>query len=115
MKIIASKDNGKNYKKIDRKQFPLEKKLEELISDENIMTNMTLGPDEDLTLIKLANQFKTNVGPLDVLAIDDSGNIYIIETKLINNGKRRETIAQILDYASALWSEYRNKIGRAHV
>ena len=108
MKIIASKDNGKNYKKIDSKQFPLEKKLEELISDENIMTNMTLGPDEDLTLIKLANQFKTNVGPLDVLAIDDSGNIYIIETKLHKNGTKREIIAQVLDYASALWLEYRN-------
>ena len=108
MKIIASKDNGKNYKKIDSKQFPLEKKLEELISDENIMTNMTLGPDEDLTLIKLANQFKTNVGLLDVLAIDDSGNIYIIETKLYDNGDRRKIIAQVLDYASALWSEYRN-------
>ena len=69
---------------------------------------MTLGPDEDLTLIKLANQFKTNVGPLDVLAIDDSGNIYIIETKLYDNGDRRKIIAQVLDYASALWSEYRN-------
>ena len=108
MKIIASKDNGKNYKKIGSKQFPLEKKLEELISDENIMTNMTLGPDEDLTLIKLANQFKTNAGLLDVLAIDNSGNIYIIETKLHKNGTKREIIAQVLDYASALWLEYRN-------
>ena len=69
---------------------------------------MTLGPDEDLTLIKLANQFKTNAGLLDVLAIDNSGNIYIIETKLHKNGTKREIIAQVLDYASALWLEYRN-------
>ncbi|MEM2423466.1 MAG: hypothetical protein QXM00_03180 [Candidatus Bathyarchaeia archaeon] len=34
------------------------------------------------------------------------GGIYLIETKLFKNPDRRKVIAQIFDYASALWNEY---------
>jgi hypothetical protein len=32
--------------------------------------------------------------------------IYLIETKLYRSSERRKALAQILEYASALWSEY---------
>jgi hypothetical protein len=45
----------------------------------------------------------TDVGPIDVLLVSSRGRVCIVETKLASNPeKRREVIAQILDYAIAL-------------
>jgi RecB family endonuclease NucS len=40
------------------------------------------------------------VGPLDLLAVDDDGRLVIVEFK--RQQSTRDTIAQILDYASAI-------------
>ena len=50
----------------------------------------------------------TNYGRLDWLGIDEAGNVYIIETKLLRNPDRRNIIAQLLDYGVALWTEYKD-------
>jgi hypothetical protein len=107
MGIIASKDGGK-FKKIESTNFALEEKLQKLIHEDEIMKKIKLGPDEDLTLLTLAREFSTTSGPADVIAIDTEGNIYIIETKLKKNSDRREILAQIIDYAGAMWDEFRD-------
>jgi hypothetical protein len=45
-------------------------------------------------------------GSIDLLGIDDKGAIYLIETKLYRSSERRKALAQVIEYASALWSEY---------
>ena len=107
MGIIASKDGGK-FKKIESTDFALEEKLQKLIHEDEIMKKIKLGPDEDLTLLTLAREFSTTSGSADVIAIDTEGNIYIIETKLKKNSDRREILAQIIDYAGAMWDEFRD-------
>jgi len=107
MTIIASKD-GKKFEKIESTDFALEEKLQKLIHEDEIMKKIKLGPDEDLTLLTLAREFSTTSGPADVIAIDTEGNIYIIETKLKKNSDRREILAQIIDYAGAMWDEFRD-------
>ena len=107
MGIIASKDGGK-FKKIESTGFALENKLQKLIHEDEIMKKIKLGPDEDLTLLTLAREFSTTSGPVDVIAIDTEGDIYIIETKLKKNSDRREILAQIIDYAGAMWDEFRD-------
>ena len=107
MTIIASKD-GKKFEKIESSDFALEDKLQELVHEDEIMKKIKLGPDEDLTLLTLAREFSTTSGPVDVIAIDTEGNIYIIETKLKKNSDRREILAQIIDYAGAMWDEFRD-------
>lgn len=66
---------------------------------------------EDVKLLILARQFGTHSGPIDVLAADGEGDIYIIETKLFRNPDKRQVVAQVLDYGASLWREYGNDEG----
>ncbi|MFA5748021.1 MAG: hypothetical protein WC872_02795 [Candidatus Absconditabacterales bacterium] len=79
---------------------------------EYIYENPQILPVEELTgnkkLIVLIRELSTNYGRLDGLGIDEAGNIYIIETKLLRNPDRRNIIAQLLDYGVALWTEYKD-------
>ena len=77
-----------------------------------IYHNPQILPIEELTgnkkLLVLIRELSTNYGRLDGLGIDEAGNIYIIETKLLRNPDRRNIIAQLLDYGVALWTEYKD-------
>lgn len=61
---------------------------------------------DDLQLVVLAREHPTDSGPIDVLAADADGDLYVIETKLYKNQDKRRVIAQVLDYGAALWSAY---------
>jgi hypothetical protein len=61
---------------------------------------------EDLRLMVVAREFPTASGPIDVLAVDADGVIYVIETKLYRNPDKRLVVAQMLDYGAALWRGY---------
>ncbi len=58
---------------------------------------------EGTELLVLAREFGTAAGPIDGIGIDQSGAIYLIETKLRRNSDRRRVLAQVLDYGAALW------------
>ena len=51
----------------------------------------------------LAREFPTQAGPIDILAVDELGTLYVIETKLYRNPDKRNVVAQVLDYGAALW------------
>jgi len=63
----------------------------------------------DEKFIAWRTEFPLSVGSIDLLAVGDGGGIYLIETKLFKNPDRRKVIAQVFDYASALWNEYGSK------
>jgi hypothetical protein len=66
-----------------------------------------LGFNEDTTLVTLSREFESGSGPIDVLAIDEDGSVYIIETKLHGYADgRRKILAQIMDYAGAMWNRF---------
>jgi hypothetical protein len=49
-------------------------------------------------------EFSSGVGPADVVILDESGDVTLIECKLTTNPQvRREIVGQVLDYASRLW------------
>jgi hypothetical protein len=54
----------------------------------------------------LVREFPTTSGPIDALAVDQFGNIYLIETKLYKNPDKRLVLAQVLDYGAALWKGF---------
>ena len=58
--------------------------------------------DENLRTFIVGTEFDS----IDVLGIDQYGNIYIIETKLFKNPDKRHVVAQVLDYAACLWRDY---------
>ena len=107
MTIIARKD-GEKFENIEKTDFKLEKKLQKLILDDQIMKKIKLGFEEDTTLVTLSRELESGSGPIDVLAIDEDGGIYIIETKLHDNHDRRKILAQIMDYAGAMWNRFRD-------
>lgn len=49
-------------------------------------------------------EFSSGVGPADVVILDESGELTLVECKLTTNPQiRREIVGQVLDYASRLW------------
>jgi hypothetical protein len=102
MTLIVSK-NGSNAKVVKPTGFDEERSLQEYIH-ENPETIPIHELREDKKLLILKREFSTNSGPIDALAIDKDGEIYIIETKLYKNSDKRTVIAQALDYGAALWA-----------
>ena len=101
MSIIISK-SGKNAKKIDKSDFTLESDIQEYIN-ENPESIPIYELDKDKRLFVVKREFPTNAGPIDALAVDKDGDIYIVETKLYKNPDKRTVVAQALDYGAALW------------
>ncbi len=102
MTIIITKDNLEP-KKIEKMDIEKEKKLQKYIH-QNPEAIPIYEIQEDKKLFVAAREFPTKSGPIDALAIDQEGNIYIIETKLNKNSDRRTVVAQALDYGASLWN-----------
>ena len=62
--------------------------------------------EADIRTLVLVREFPTTSGPIDALAVDQFGNIYLIETKLYKNPDKRLVLAQVLDYGAALWKGF---------
>lgn len=101
MAIIISK-NGKNAQKIEKQGFDKEDYLQNYIHN-NPESIPVYEIEEDKRLFVVAREFSTESGPIDALAIDKDGDIYIVETKLYKNPDKRTVVAQALDYGAALW------------
>ena len=94
---------GGRSARVEKQAFPDEDALQRYISENPEAIPLDeLG--EDASLHVLGREFPTASGPVDVLATDSAGNAYLIETKLFKNPDKRQVLAQVLDYAAALWS-----------
>jgi hypothetical protein len=101
MAIIISK-NGKNAQKIDKSDFNKEGYLQNYIH-ENPESIPVYEIEEDKKLFVVAREFSTESGPIDAIAIDKDGDVYVVETKLYKNPDKRTVVAQALDYGASLW------------
>jgi len=87
MAIIVS-TGGKNARKVEESGVENEEFLQRYVFD---------NPDslpidqikEGVRLLVIGREFATSSGPVDVLAIDQDGDVYIIETKLFQNPDKR--------------------------
>jgi hypothetical protein len=104
MPIVVMK-KGQGAKKVGRTPVTQEKHLQEYIH-ENPDAIPLDDVREDLRLFVFAREFPTPTGPIDALAVDDEGAIYIIETKLYKNPDKRLVVAQVLDYGAGLWNSF---------
>ena len=104
MSIMISK-NGSNAKIVTPSGFENEDYLQNYIH-ENPESIPLYEIAEDRKLFIVKREFPTNSGPIDALAIDQTGGLYIIETKLYKNPDKRLVVAQSLDYGAALWKHF---------
>jgi len=98
--IISQK--GKKTQKIDKSDFEKEGNLQSYIH-ENPESIPVYEIEESKRLFVVAREFKTESGPIDALAVDKDGDIYVVETKLYKNPDKRTVVAQALDYGASLW------------
>lgn len=101
MPLILSK-KGFGTQKLERSDFDLENDLQDYIHH-NPDAIPVYELQEDKRLFVLKREFPTSSGPIDALAVDQDGEIYIMETKLYKNPDKRTVVAQALDYGAALW------------
>lgn len=101
MSIIISK-KGKKSQKLEKSDFEKEDYLQDYIHN-NPESIPIYEIQEDKKLFVAKREFPTNAGPIDALAFDKDGDIYIVETKLYKNPDKRTVVAQSLDYGAALW------------
>jgi len=117
MAIIISK-SGKKAERINQSRFDKEDTLQQYIYENPSVIPIYDIKDDVRTLI-IAREYQTSSGPIDALAIDTDGDIYIIETKLYKNTDKRRVITQAVDYGASLWKndndweEFTNKIEQA--
>lgn len=106
MTIIVTK-NDQQTVKVTETTVPNENFLQSFIYD-NPDTIPLYEISQDIRAFVFAREFATDSGPIDAVAIDGEGNLYVIETKLYQNPDKRKVVAQVLDYGSALWKQRNN-------
>ncbi|HEY8700762.1 MAG TPA: hypothetical protein VIM08_07330 [Arthrobacter sp.] len=53
---------------------------------------------------RTCREFQSEVGPADIVVVDSTGELTLVECKLASNPQiRREVVGQMFDYASRLW------------
>src|SRR5580700_8007562 len=102
MPIIISEKGASSASVVERSNFEYEDKLQEYIHEHpEAIPVYEIQQDKQLWVV--AREFDTHSGPIDALAVDKDGDIYLIETKLYRNHDKRTVVAQILDYGASLW------------
>ena len=94
MPIIVS-TKGHNAQIIGRSDFTNESFLQEYIHN-NPESIPLYEIKEDKKLFVAKREFLTASGPIDALAVDKDGDVYVVETKLYRNPDKRRVVAQTL-------------------
>lgn len=104
MTIIVSEGDGE-ARRLDRRPLGSEKELQQYLYAHPECLPL-YEHKEDVELLVLVREFLTTSGSIDALAVDQDGEIYVIETKLYKNADKRRVLAQVLDYGAALWGDF---------
>jgi hypothetical protein len=105
MAIIVSKNDGGDARIVQKSEFEQEVKIQQYIH-----AHPEAIPVYDIQsekrLFVAAREFLTESGPIDAIAVDKDGDIYVVETKLYANPDKRRVVAQVLDYGASLWKHF---------
>ena len=110
--LFLDREKGE-IKKVKVVEFSEEKKLQDIIENHpEVLSIPTNG-----SIVPLVKEYPTNTGQADLIAFDEGGRIYIIETKLHKNYDKRKALAQLIDYASQIvmhdtFEDFKEKIHR---
>src|SRR6266568_1533047 len=105
MPIIISQKGAGSASVVEKSSFGKEHNLQEYVH-EHPEAIPVYDIQEDKRLWVVAREFETQSGPIDALAVDKDGDIYIVETKLYANPDKRRVVAQALDYGASLWKHF---------
>jgi hypothetical protein len=97
--VIWAADSGGLWRPLDQAGFPAEAALHDLVERAPQMLPLAGSP----RLTVLGREVRLGAGYADLLAVESSGRLVIIEVKLAGNAEaRRAVVAQVLSYAGYL-------------
>jgi hypothetical protein len=99
---------GGSARKLDLKPLADEKLLQKYVV-ENPSGLPFEDLEEEVRLVIVGKDFPAGNGFIDALGVDQTGALYLIETKLYRGTDNRRVLAQVLDYGAGLWNDYRNR------
>lgn len=98
MNQILIREEGGEWSEPRGTGFALENDLQEILAE-----HPELIPGVGATAAA-CREFQSEVGPADIVVVDEGGEVTVVECKLATNPQiRREIIGQLFDYASRLW------------
>jgi hypothetical protein len=101
MSILVRRKNGA-WKDAALQPFPDENQLQQMLYNSPELIPVRGGPTVAKVFIRECGL--PGSGYTDLLGVDSTGEIYVVECKLATNPEiRREVIGQILEYAAYLW------------
>jgi len=102
MKILAELDDG-TIKVLASKPFNLEVRLQELLEQHPELVLADLSDDADRSIWTIGWEVSTPSGSADLLMLDSTGRVWIVETKLAANSEvKKQVVGQVLGYASCV-------------
>lgn len=103
--VVVVPKSGAEAKKLTKVTIQREDYLQRFVYDH--LQSLSLQEiKEDIQLLTLCREFPTATGPIDGVAIDQDGDVYLVEVKLDKNGDKRRALAQVMDYGASLWRTY---------
>lgn len=106
MQIVALKDGGQVVA-LTPQPFDLEVDLQDLLRDYPRLLLAPVAAYQDRTIWTIGYEVGTDAGSIDLLCIDSTGEIWVVETKLARNSEaKKQVVGQVLGYTSAVadWS-----------
>ena len=99
MTSIWGSDQGRRWRPLVPASYPDEAALHKLVQDAPNMLPLSGSP----RLTVLGREVRLGAGYADLIAVQSSGRLVVIEVKLADNAEaRRAVVAQILSYAGYL-------------
>ena len=105
MEILIRKKGTRKWEKVGEQEFANESVLQDILyKSPEIIPIEKLGENIKEPKVFIKEAGLEGSGFADLIGIDESGGITIIECKLANNADiRRKVIGQLLEYAAYLW------------
>src|SRR3954447_373750 len=100
-RYVVIREAGGSERLVEESAVPTEAALHEVL-----MRHPSLVPATDLgfgRVVTVGFEASLASGYADLVLLDDSGRLCIVEVKKEGNPDTRRVIAQLLDYAAALW------------
>lgn len=102
-RYMLIRNNGGDESLVAETQVPLEADLHDALTK-----HPELLPSEDMDLgrtVVVGREVECVAGFADLILLDERGQICVVEVKKQGNADVRRVVAQLLDYASALWGQ----------
>jgi hypothetical protein len=106
VRILAEGTDG-SIETLVPERFDLETTLQQMLADHPELALAGTVDDESMTIWTIGEEVSTAAGSIDLLLLDSTARLWVVETKLARNPDvKKQVVGQVLGYASCVaeWS-----------